>query len=88
MQRAYLITIFLLILALIFTFQNTGNVAPKFLFWNFTGSLALITIVIFFVGFLGGWLLGLSIGWRKNREIRTLKKQVAELSKPIPPPAK
>ena len=88
MQRAYLITIFLLILALIFTFQNTASISPKFLAWDFTGSLALITIIIFFVGLIGGWFMGWSSVWKKNKEIRALKKQVAELSKPPSPPSK
>jgi uncharacterized integral membrane protein len=87
MQRSYLITIFLLILALIFTFQNTGTINPRFLFWNFSGSLALITVIIFFIGFASGWLLGLSSAWKKNREIRELKKQLAEGSKPTSPGA-
>jgi uncharacterized integral membrane protein len=85
MQRSYLITIFLLILALIFTFQNTVTINPRFLFWNFSGSLALITVIIFFIGFAGGWMLGLSSVWKKNREIRELKKQLATETKPVPP---
>ena len=87
MQRAYIITIFLLILALIFTFQNTGSIDLKFLSWNFKGSIALITIIIFFVGLIGGWFIGWSSVWKKNKEIRMLKKQIAELSKPssLPP---
>ncbi|HYV95791.1 MAG TPA: LapA family protein [Chitinophagales bacterium] len=88
MQRSYIITILFLILALIFTFQNTASISMKFLFWNFTGSLALNTVIIFFVGLTGGWFMGWSNVWNKNKEIRTLKKQVAELSKPVPPPAK
>lgn len=87
MQRAYIITIFLLILALIFTFQNTASVSMKFLVWNFTGSVALNTIIIFFVGLTGGWLMGWSSVWNKNKQIRALKKQVAELSKSPPPPS-
>ena len=88
MQRAYIITIILLILALIFTFQNTEHVSMNFLGWTFSGSIALVTIIIFFVGLIGGWVLGFSNVWNKNKEIRTLKKQVADLSKPVSPPSK
>ena len=87
MQRAYIITIFLLILALIFTFQNTASTSLKFLKWDFAGSVALITLIIFFVGLIGGWFMGWSSVWKKNKEIRALKKQVTDLSKPPSTPS-
>jgi uncharacterized integral membrane protein len=83
MKGGYIITILLLIIALIFTFQNTDGISMKFLMWNFTGSQALVIILIFFLGFAGGWLLGLSSAWRKNGEIRALKRKADELSKII-----
>jgi uncharacterized integral membrane protein len=83
MKGGYIITILLLIIALIFTFQNTESISMRFLKWDFTGSQALIIILIFFLGFAGGWLLGLSSAWRKNREIRALKRKTDELSKII-----
>lgn len=81
MRSIYIVTIILLILALIFAFQNTTSISLKFIAWQFTGSQALIIIIIFFLGLCSGWFLGLSIVWRKNREIRSLKKQVNESSK-------
>ncbi len=85
MNRGYLITIFLLVIALIFTFQNTNTFTSlKFLFWKFDGSLAFITVTIFFLGFVGGLLLGLSNVLKKNRELRALKKTTDESSKTIP----
>ena len=76
MRSTYVVTIILLILALIFAFQNTTSISLKFIAWQFAGSQALIIVIIFFLGLFSGWLLGLSIVWRKNREIRLLKKQV------------
>ena len=78
MRSIYIVTIILLILALIFAFQNTTSISLKFIAWQFTGSQALIIIIIFFLGLCSGWFLGLSIVWRKNREIRLLKKQASD----------
>ncbi|MEO5674091.1 MAG: LapA family protein [Chitinophagales bacterium] len=77
MKRTYIAIIFILVLALIFAFQNTDPISLKFLAWQINGSQALIILSIFFIGYLGGWLLGMSSLWRKNRELRDLKKQSA-----------
>ncbi len=77
MKRTYIAIIFILVLALIFAFQNTDPISLKFLAWQINGSQALIILSIFFIGYLGGWLLGMSSIWRKNRELRDLKKQSA-----------
>lgn len=78
MRSTYIVTIILLILALIFAFQNTTSISLNFIAWQFAGSQALIIVIIFFLGLLSGWFLGLSIVWRKNREIRLLKRQVSD----------
>ena len=83
MKWGYIITILLLIIALIYAFQNTDPIMLQFWPWSFAGPQALIIILIFFLGFLGGWLLGLSSAWRKNREIRAQKKRIDELSKMV-----
>ena len=83
MKWGYIVTILLLIIALIFAFQNTDPIVLKFWPGSFAGSQALIIILIFFLGFAGGWLLGLTSAWKKNREIRALKKKTEELSKII-----
>ncbi len=79
MNRTYIAIIFILVLALIFAFQNTEPISIKFLAWHINGSQALIILSIFFLGYLGGWLLGMSSYWRKNRELRTFKKQAVNV---------
>ncbi|MFI5135107.1 MAG: lipopolysaccharide assembly protein LapA domain-containing protein [Chitinophagales bacterium] len=79
MQRTYLITIFLLLIALIFAIQNTTAISIKFLMWNFGGSQALIIAIILLLGFVSGWLVGLSKVWKKNSEIKALNKKISGL---------
>lgn len=93
MNRVYIVTIILLILALIFAIQNTATLSLNFLVWSFAGSQALIIVVILFTGFISGWLLGLSKVWRKNqqikflnRKIKTLESNPAQPAAPPPPP--
>lgn len=81
MQRGYLITIFLLLLALLFAIQNTESISLKFAVWDFTGSQALITVIIFSLGFFAGLLFAWRNIWKKNTQIRTLKKKIEEQSR-------
>ncbi len=77
MKRTYIAIIFILVLALIFAFQNTDPISLKFLAWQINGSQALIILSIFFIGYLGGWLLGMVKLPKIKREVRDLKKQSA-----------
>jgi len=78
MNRIYLLTIFLLVIALIFAFQNPNSIDMKFLFWHLNGPLSLIIIVSFFIGFAGGMcLLGYKL-WRRSSEIKALSKKLTE----------
>ena len=75
MNRIYIVTIILLTIALIFAFQNTQPIDMKFLFWNFNGPLSLITIITFFIGFGGGMSIMSFRVWKKNQELKSLKKK-------------
>lgn len=85
MNRIYIIAIFLLVIALIFAIQNTDLTAIHFLFWNFQGSQALITIIVFITGFLSGWLIELRKVWMKNNQIKGVQKKLNELQKTVNP---
>ena len=82
MNRIYLLTIILLVIALIFAFQNPNSINMKFLFWHLNGPLSLIIIVSFFIGFASGMcLLGYRL-WRRNHEIKALNKKLSEQQTP------
>jgi uncharacterized integral membrane protein len=88
MNRIYIITILLLVIALIFAIQNTNTISIQFLMWTFAGSQALIIAIILFLGFFSGWLLGLSKVWKKNQHIKTLNKKITSLGSEPPAPKK
>ena len=77
----YIFVIILLVLSLIFAFQNTQTVSIKFLLWGFNGSQALITILTFFVGAITGLLIMAQRLYAKNAEIRKMRKQFLETGK-------
>ncbi|MBK9732436.1 MAG: LapA family protein [Chitinophagaceae bacterium] len=83
MNRIYIVTIILLVIALIFAIQNIATVSLHFLFWKFEGSMSLVTIVIFVVGFAGGWLLETRKVWIKNSQLKTVQKKLDELQKTL-----
>ena len=58
--------IVLVILALIFVFQNMENISVNFLGGTITTSRAVIIFIVLGAGFVVGWAVG-SIGrWRKK----------------------
>jgi uncharacterized integral membrane protein len=71
--------------ALVFALQNTQSVRISFLAWHANGSLALLLIIVFFVGLLAGILVVLpgrirstvSMG-RNSREMAELKIKLDE----------
>ena len=77
----YSLIIILLVLSLIFAFQNTQAVSIKFLFWDFNGSQALITVLTFFVGAIMGLLIFAQRLYAKNAEVKRMRKQFLEMGK-------
>ncbi len=49
--------IFLIFLAVIgvFALQNTDVITVSFLNWTLSGPIALLTVVVYFLGMLSGW---------------------------------
>lgn len=83
MNRIYIVTIILLVLALIFAIQNVTPISLHFLFWSFQGSLALVAILLFVVGFFSGWLLEARAVWIKSTQLKNVQKQLDDLQKSI-----
>ena len=85
MNRIYIITIILLLLALIFAIQNTDTTALHFLFWRFEGSVAFMTILFFLTGFVAGWALEARKVWVKSSQIKSIQKKLDEMQKTVNP---
>ena len=83
MNRIYIITIILLVAALIFAIQNTTATELHFLFWKFQGSQAVMTILMFVVGFAAGWILEARKVWIRNSKIKTIQKKLDEMQKAV-----
>lgn len=81
MNRYSIPYIILLIVTLIFAFQNMEPASIRFIVWSLTGSQSLIIIVTFFSGVLTGILLLASRLYSKNRELKNFKREVMEKGK-------
>lgn len=57
MKFKFITIISLIVLLLIFIFQNSSIVELKFLFWSFSVSSLLLVIISFLIGILTGLLL-------------------------------
>lgn len=71
----------LLILSLIFAFQNTESISLQFLWWSFDASSALIIIITFFTGILVGLLFMAQRLYIKNKEVKNMRKQFLEIGR-------
>jgi len=68
-MKPKLITIAVLVcLAVIFAIQNHQTVNVWFLFWEITGSRAMVLLLTFTVGFFAGWLAGFRLKKKPSRE--------------------
>ncbi len=74
-----ILALLLALLAVIFALQNTGTVTIYILFWQFTGSLALVLIVAVAAGMLVSFLAYLPTLLRGNWSARNLRKHTTEL---------
>ncbi len=63
--------VILIVLMVIFVLQNIQDVEIRFLFWTLATSRALVLLMTFAAGLIGGWLLSLPLG----RKSVSIKKQ-------------
>lgn len=66
MQVFFIISLLIAIGAVTFALQNPGVVVIQFLAWQFQGSLALILLLTFALGFLSSFLLSLATMVRRR----------------------
>ena len=74
-----ILALLLALLAIIFALQNTITVTITFLFWQFTGSLALVLLVALAAGILISFLAYLPSLIRGQLSTRRMRKHTSEL---------
>jgi putative membrane protein len=67
----------------LFVLQNSTIVTVSFLSFHYSGSLALILVVMFTLGLLVGILISLPALLRKNSDLRAQKRRVRQLEESI-----
>ncbi len=69
-----IILLLILIASLVFVLQNNALVSLKFFTWEFSTSMGLLTIVVFFAGFIVMWLIAvmfyINAATRHRKEVR------------------
>jgi putative membrane protein len=74
-----LMALLICIVIVLFAVQNAALVTVTFLAFNFTGSLALILVIVFALGVLSGMLMTVPSFWRKSAALREQKRRVKQL---------
>jgi uncharacterized integral membrane protein len=83
-MRFFIVLALLIALVIIlFALQNSALVTVSFLSFHYTGSLALILVVVFTSGLLTGILISIPSLLRKNSDLREQKKRVKQLEESI-----
>ncbi len=69
-----IVLLLILIASLVFVLQNNALVSLKFFTWEFSTSMGLLTIVVFFAGFIVMWLISvmfyINAATRHRREVK------------------
>lgn len=79
MRVLIILAVLLALLVTIFAVQNITPTAIQFLFWNVTGSLALILRVTFSVGILIGLMIMIPAAVRGRFQAADLRRNVKSL---------
>jgi len=83
-MRQLLIAIVLILLAVIFVFQNSDPVRVQFYFWEFTqASMAFVLLLTLVIGVITGMLFFAAGLYRRNQTINAQKKRILDLEKEI-----
>jgi uncharacterized integral membrane protein len=79
MRILIILAVVLALLVTIFAVQNITPTAIQFLFWNVTGSLALVLMVTFSVGILIGLMVMIPAAVRGRFQTADLRRTVKSL---------
>lgn len=83
MQIFIILALLIAIAAVTFALQNPGTITIKFLLWQFSGSMALVLLVIFAMGFVSSLLLS----WVSliRRKMKDNNRSQPDANRPPPP---
>lgn len=79
MQLLFFVAVGAALLAVVFAMQNTSLITIQFFGWQFDGSLALVLLVVFALGFLTSFLLSLPAMMKRTWTIRHQQRKIEEL---------
>ncbi len=79
MQIFLILSLVIAIALVLFAVQNSAIVTVSFLSLHYSGSLALILVVVFALGLLAGVLISVPSILRKGSALREQKRKVKEL---------
>ncbi len=83
-MRIFVVLALLIALAIVFfALQNSAIVTVSFLSFHYNGSLALILVIVFTLGFLVGILISVPSLLRKRSALREQKRRVKQLEEGI-----
>ena len=83
-MRQLLVAIALILLAVIFAYQNSDPVRVHFYFWEFTqASMAFVILLTLIIGLITGMLFLAAGVYRRNQTISAQKKRILDLEKEI-----
>jgi lipopolysaccharide assembly protein A len=75
-MKQLIIAFVIALLAVIFALQNAVPVKVTLFLWEFNLSLALLIVLLLFMGILAGLLVASRIIWNKNTQIKTLERSI------------
>ncbi len=79
-MKIFLILALSIAIALVlFAVQNSAIVTVSFLTLHYNGSLALILVVVFALGFLSGILMSIPSLFKKSSAVREQKRRIRQL---------
>ena len=78
MRLSIVLALLIAIAIVLFALQNSAVVTVSFLSFHYSGSLALILVVLFTLGLLAGLLISLPSLIRKSLDLREHRKKVKQ----------
>ena len=83
MQLFIVLALVIAIALVLFALQNSAIVTVSFLLFHYSGSLALILVLVFASGLLAGILISLPSLLRKSADVREQKRRITQLEQGV-----
>lgn len=82
MSKSAILTVISAILLVIFAVQNSEPASMTIFFWDITMSLALLLLIVFFLGTGFGYFFHMTVSLRKKKTARTGPDKTPEAQQP------